>query len=166
MKLSEAKEDFIRQWGELGTNWGINKTKAQIHALLMISSQPMCADQIMEALGISRGNVCMNLKSLLEWGLIYKGCRDDCRKEYYVAEKEMFKIFRQILLNRKKQELEPLLKMMDNYSNVEENCTESKAFCNMVRDIKYFSSKADATLDRILHTNPDWFMGSFLRMIK
>lgn len=166
MNLSEAKTNFIQQWGELGTNWGINKTKAQIHALLMISSKPMCADQIMEALEISRGNVCMNLKALLDWGLIHKMCQEGCRKEFYVAEKEMFKIFRQILLHRKKQELEPILKMMEEYSGVEENCNESKAFCSMVRDIKYFSTKADATLDRLLQTNPDWFMGSFLRMIK
>ncbi len=166
MKLDEAKRNFVQRWGDLGNHWGINKTKAQIHALLLISSKPKCADQIMEELQISRGNVCMNLKALLEWGLVYKECFDGCRKEYYVAEKEMFKIFHQILLHRKKQELEPLVKMMDDYIGIEENCEESEAFCSMVRDIKYFSTKADTTLDRLLNTNSEWFMGSFLRMIK
>jgi DNA-binding transcriptional regulator GbsR (MarR family) len=166
MKFSEAKETFIQRWGDLGTKWGINRTMAQIHALLLVSAKPHCADDIIELLHISRGNACMNLKSLVEWGLVYKKCREGCRKEYYVAEKDMYQVFRQIIIHRRKEELEPLLLMMENYSDIEENCTESSEFCKVVRDIKYFSKKADSTLDSLLKTSPDWFVGSFLRMFR
>ncbi len=166
MEYSEAKKTFIQQWGELGTQWGINRTMGQIHALLLITAQPLCSDQIMEKLEISRGNTCMNLKALAEWGLVHKRCKDDCRKEYYIAEKEMYKVFRQIVLHRKRQELDPLLEMMDQYTSVEEHCHESSEFCKVIKDIKFFSAKADATLDSLLRTDRDWFVGSFMRMIK
>lgn len=67
-KLKESKEEFIAQWGALGTQWGINRTMAQIHALLMISAQPMCTDEVMEELEVSRGNAHTNLKELVAWG--------------------------------------------------------------------------------------------------
>ena len=166
MDYSVAKENFIKQWGELGTKWGISKTMGQVHACLLISCRPLCMDQIMENLSISRGNACMNLKALQEWGLVTKTCKDGCRKEYFEAEKDMYSVFRQIVINRKKQELEPLVRMMEEYAEVEENCIESQEFCKVIKDIRYFSNKADSTLDRLLSTNPDWFIGSFLRMIR
>jgi DNA-binding transcriptional regulator GbsR (MarR family) len=166
MSFSHTKSAFIQRWGELATKWGINKTMGQIHALLLISTKPYCSDEIMETLNISRGNTCMNLKSLVEWGLVYKNCQDGCRKEYYVAEKDMYKVFRQIVIHRRKEELEPLLEIMEHYDGVEENCPESSEFCRVLKDIKFFSLKADATLDSLLKTNPDWFVSSFLRMIR
>ncbi len=166
MSFSKTKSAFIQRWGELATKWGINKTMGQIHALLLISAKPYCSDEIMETLNISRGNTCMNLKSLVEWGLVYKNCQDGCRKEYYVAEKDMYKVFRQIVIHRRKEELEPLLEIMEHYDGVEENCPESSEFCRVLKDIKFFSLKADATLNSLLKTNPDWFVSSFLRMIR
>ncbi|MCL4111909.1 UNVERIFIED_CONTAM: hypothetical protein GTU68_063561 [Idotea baltica] len=138
----------------------------QIHALLLISAKPLCSDDIMEDLQISRGNTCMNLKTLVAWGLVEKKCVDGCRKEYYSAEKDMYKVFRQIVIHRKKEELEPLLRMMENYKDVEENCTESAEFCKVLKEIKFFSRKADATLDALLKTSPDWFTGSFFKMLR
>ena len=166
MEYGEAKSTFIKQWGDLGTKWGINRTMGQIHACLLISPEPLCTDQVMERLSVSRGNACMNLKALQEWGLIDKKCVDGCRKEYYSAEKDMYKVFRQIIIRRKKEELEPLVHMMETYAKVEEACPESSEFCKVMKDIRYFSAKADTTLDSILSTNPDWFIGSFLRMIR
>ena len=166
MDYGEAKSTFIKQWGDLGTKWGINRTMGQIHACLLISPKPLCTDQIMQKLAISRGNTCMNLKALQEWGLIYKECVDGCRKEYYVAEKDMFTVFRQIVIHRKKEELDPLVRLMETYGDVEENCPESSEFCKVITDIRYFSTKADTTLDSLLSANPEWFIGSFLRMIR
>ena len=166
MSFTDTKSTFIQRWGDVATKWGINKTMGQIHALLLISAQPYCSDQIMESLQISRGNTCMNLKALVEWGLVYKRCVDGCRKEYYVAEKDMYKIFRQIVIHRRREELEPLLAMMEHYNDVEEKCSESTEFCKVLKDIKFFSRKADATLDSLLKTNPDWFVSGFLRMIR
>ena len=165
MQFDNAKQSFIANWGELGTKWGISKTKAQMHALLLISPNPLCTDQIMAELEISRGNACMNLKGLSDWGLVHKKCMEGCRKEYYYAEKDIFIVFRQILIHRKKEELEPLLMLLDNCSSVEESCQDSTEFCKIIKELKIFSSKADTTLDKLLQTNPNWFVTSFLRMI-
>ncbi len=166
MEYIEARGNFIKHWGDLGTKWGINKTMGQIHGLLLISSTPLCMDEVMQQLEISRGSACMNLKSLVEWGLVYRKCQDGCRKEFFQAEKDMFKVFRQIVIHRKREELEPLIHMIDQYDDIQKECPESSEFCKVLKDIKYFSTKADATLDSLLQTSPDWFIGSFLRMIR
>lgn len=166
MEFGEARETFITRWGELGPKWGISKTKAQIHALLLISPEQLNVDQIMSALDISRGNACMSLKSLMEWELVYKDCQMGCRKEYYSAEKDMFTVFRRIIIHRKEKELEPLLHMMDDYACIEDRCAQSKEFCQVMSDIRVFAHKADATLDSLLKASPDWFMRSFLSLLK
>ena len=74
--LDEAKEDFITQWGAMGSAWGVNRTLAQIHALLIVSSEPMTTDQVMEELQISRGNAHTNLRELVDWGLLRSLYRD------------------------------------------------------------------------------------------
>ena len=71
MQLQEAKEKFVQAWGAFGTNWGINRTMAQVHALLLVSQQALSADDIMESLNISRGNANMNVRALIDWGLVY-----------------------------------------------------------------------------------------------
>ena len=75
MKLAEAKQQFIQSWGALGSQWGINKTMAQIHALLMISECPLSADEMMETLLISRGNVNTNTRALIDWGIVEKSSK-------------------------------------------------------------------------------------------
>ncbi|HBR53549.1 MAG TPA: transcriptional regulator, partial [Flavobacteriaceae bacterium] len=72
MEFKEAKEKFISTWGNLGSLWGINKAMAQIHALLFVSPAPLSMEDIMEALDISRGNASMNLRGLIDWGIVYK----------------------------------------------------------------------------------------------
>jgi len=166
MDFGEAKNTFIERWGELGPKWGISKSKAQIHALLLIAPKEMNVDEIMEALQISRGSACMSLKTLLEWKLIYKDCQDGCRKEYYTAEKDMHHVFRQIIIHRKQEELEPLVNMMDDYACIEGSCASSKEFCHVMKDIRLFANKADSTLDALLKTSPDWFVRSFMALVK
>ncbi len=166
MNFQEKRSNFIKKWGDISTSWGINRTMGQIHALLLTSAKPLCTDHIMQNLEISRGNACMNLKTLVEWNLIYKECMDGCRKEYYTAEKDMYKIFRQVVIHRRREELDPLLNLMAEYEHVEALCPESTEFCDVLKDIKYFSRKADATLESLLSTDPDWFVGSFLKMFR
>ena len=72
MNLEEAKNKFIQSWGTLGSQWGINRTMSQIHALLLVSAEPLSAEDVMEQLNISRGNANMNLRALMDWGLVTK----------------------------------------------------------------------------------------------
>jgi DNA-binding transcriptional regulator GbsR (MarR family) len=167
MEWQEGKDKFLQAWGTLGTSWGINRTMAQIHALMMISPRALSADEVMEELQISRGNANMNIRALMDWGLVYKELRAGDRREYFVAEKDMWKVVRQIILNRKKRELEPILKILEEISGVNENDSEeAKALAKAVNDIKLFSSKADATLDMLVKADSNWFVGTFMKMIK
>ena len=112
LQLSEAKNQFISNWGAFATHWGINKTMAQVHALLLINTKPLCAEDIMEQLQISRGNVNMNVRELIDWNLVERITIVGERKEYFSAEKDIWKVVTQIIKERKKRELEPMLRLM------------------------------------------------------
>ena len=120
MKLTEAKQQFISSWGAFGTQWGINRTMAQIHALLLISTKPITQDDIMEELSISRGNVNMNIRELISWNLVERVILPGERKEFFTAEKDIWKVATQIVKERKKRELDPMLKLLSQLKNVEE----------------------------------------------
>lgn len=165
MKIDEAKQEFIQAWGTLGSNWGINRTMAQVHALLLISSEPLCADDIMEKLKISRGNANMNIRALIDWGLVFKQLKPGERREYFVSERDMWKVVRQIIIHRKKKELEPVIKILDNVSHVEGSSEEKEAFLEVIKDIQLFATKADKTLDKMIESDANWLMKTFMKMI-
>ncbi len=166
MQFQEGKEKFLQAWGALGSNWGINRTMAQIHALLLIAPQALCADDIMEELQISRGNANMNLRALMDWGLVYKELKAGERKEFFVAEKDMWEVVKKIIIQRKKKELEPMLKVLDEIANVESDDPRAKEFTQVIHDIRLFSNKADATLDTLTKSDSNWFVGTFMKMIR
>jgi DNA-binding transcriptional regulator GbsR (MarR family) len=166
MEFQEGKEKFLQAWGTLGSDWGINRTMAQVHALLMISPQALSADEIMKELKISRGNSNMNIRALMDWGLVYKELKAGDRKEYFSAEKDMWIVIKQIMQQRKKRELEPIVKLLDELSGVRAEDTASEEFVNVVRDIKLFAGKADSSLDALIKADSNWFLGTFLKMIR
>ncbi|MDP4711571.1 MAG: transcriptional regulator [Saprospiraceae bacterium] len=166
MTIEEGKEKFIQSWGALGTSWGINRTMAQIHALLLIHETPLSADEIMQELQISRGNANMNIRALIDWGLVHKELKAGERKEYFVAEKDMWEVIRRIIAQRKKKELEPMLKVLDELTEVKGSPQETENFTKVIRDIKLFSSKADSMLDALVKSDSNWFVGTFMKMIK
>ncbi len=166
MELKEGKERFIQSWGALGSSWGISRTMAQIHALLLISLEPLSAEDIMEELQISRGNANMNIRALIDWGLVYKELKPGERKEFFVAEKDMWEVVKNIITQRKKKELEPMLRVLDEISEVEGNTPEAAEFQEVVKDIKLFSNKADSTLDTLVKSDSNWFVGTFMKMIR
>ncbi len=165
MELDEAKAKFVQAWGAFGSNWGINRTMAQVHALLLVSPQALCADDIMEQLQISRGNANMNIRALIDWGLVYKELRPGERREYFIAEKDIWIVVRQIIIHRKKKELEPALKILEEVQNVESDSPEKENFVKMIRDIELFSRKADVLLDKLIEADAAWLLGTFLKMI-
>ena len=165
MKLEEAKEKFVLAWGTFGTNWGINKTMAQAHALLLVSSVPISADDIMGQLNISRGNANMNIRALIDWGLVYKEQKIGERREYFLAEKDIWTVIRQIITHRKRIELEPALQVLGEVQRVEEEGNEKEQFIRMIQEIELFSKKADVLLEKLIEADAAWLMGTFLKMI-
>jgi DNA-binding transcriptional regulator GbsR (MarR family) len=132
----------------------------------MVSPEPLTADQIMEALEISRGNANMNIRALLDWGLVYKQLKSGERKEFFSAEKDMWIVTRQIIINRKKRELEPMIKVLDELAAVQPSCPQGEHFCHVMEDIRKFSSKANNTLDTLIKADSNWFTNMFLHLVR
>jgi len=168
MKLTEAKQQFISSWGAFGTHWGINRTMAQIHALLLVSADPMTQDDIMEELNISRGNTNMNIRELINWGLVERVILPGERKEYFSAEKDIWKVMRQIVKERKKRELEPMLKLLNQLEEVEGDKRDKniKTFVETVSGIKRLGKQADKTLDVMIRAEENWFVSSLVKFFK
>ncbi len=166
MELQEAQDKFIQAWGTLGSHWGINRTMAQVHALLLISENPLSAEEIMGTLKISRGNANMNIRALIDWGLVFKELKPGERKEFFVAEKEMWEVIRKIIIQRKKKELEPIIRVLNDISEVNEDDKEAEEFRKVIKDIRLFAQKADSTLEGLVKSDQNWFVGTFLNMIK
>jgi len=168
MKLIEAKQQFISSWGAFGTHWGINRTMAQIHALLLISHDPMTQDDIMEELNISRGNTNMNIRELINWGLVERVLLSGERKEFFSAEKDIWKVVKQIVKERKKRELEPMLQLLDKLEEVEGDKRDKnvKTFVDTVSGIKKLGRQADKTLDMMIKAEESWFVGTMMKFFK
>ena len=145
MKLTEAKQQFISSWGAFGTYWGINRTMAQIHALLMVSPNPITQDDVMEQLNVSRGNVNMNIRDLITWGLVDRVIVQGERKEYFTAEKDTWKVATQIIKERKKRELDPMLKLLAQLEKIEGDKKDKdvKQFVDTVSGIRKLGNQAD-----------------------
>lgn len=108
-QLRHAQDLFIRRWGEMGQTWGINRTMAEIHALLYIVGYPLCTDDVMDRLNISRGNASMNLRALCDWGIIRRNHRRGERREYFESLSDVWEIFSIIVAERKRREMDPVL---------------------------------------------------------
>lgn len=108
-EIAEAQQRFIAAWGQMGSVWGISRTMAEVHALLYITAEALCTDDIMDRIGISRGNASMSLRALLEWGVISRTHKRGDRKEYFEADLDIWSMFRSIVRERMKREIEPLV---------------------------------------------------------
>lgn len=105
--LHEAQEQFILEWGRMSSSWGINRTMAQILALLFTASQPMTVDEIMERLRISRGNASMSLRDLMDWGIVRRFRRPGERRDTYISESDPWIMFAKVVRERKRREVDP-----------------------------------------------------------
>ena len=108
-RLHDVQDLFIRRWGEMGATWGINRTMAEIHALLFITGKPLCTDDVMERLNISRGNASMSLRALQDWGIIRRFHRRGERREYFESLSDIWELFSIIAAERKRREMDPVL---------------------------------------------------------
>lgn len=163
MDFHESRQSFIEKWGALGINWGVNRILGQIHGLLLTSCQPMCSDDIMEYLDISRGSANTNLRILQDWNLVHKAHVTESRKEFFVAEKDMWTIFVIIVKQRRKKELDPLLESLKVLANLQPSCQDSQEFSNMVESIDLFSRKVDKALNQIVKEKPNMIVSAYLK---
>ncbi|MCH8527281.1 MAG: transcriptional regulator [Kiritimatiellae bacterium] len=146
-----ARDEFVAQWGAISSSWGINRTMAQIHALLLVSTEPMFTDQIMEQLEISRGNAHSNLKELVNWGIVKSVFKKGDRKEYFEAEKDVWRMFCTITRERKRREIDPALdvlkKCADKTGDME--CPECKAFHEQMKQLTEFVEMISSLMDKL-----------------
>jgi DNA-binding transcriptional regulator GbsR (MarR family) len=112
VQLSPAAQKFVLHWGEMGTRWGINRTVAQIHALLFISPKPLTAEQIADTLEVARSNVSTSLKELQGWGIVKITHVMGDRRDHFESMKDVWEMFRIILDERKRRECDPTLNML------------------------------------------------------
>lgn len=168
MELPEAKQRFIEAWGKLGSEWGINRTMAQVHALLLISPEALTTEEIMESLSISRGNANMTVRDLINWGLVEKQHKPGERKEYFFADKDVWNIARQVAKERRKRELDPVIKILDELSKVQGDAKDPafKTFNKSVTDINKLAKNVDKTLETMIKADESWFWGSVLKIFK
>jgi DNA-binding transcriptional regulator GbsR (MarR family) len=168
MNFPEAKKQFIQTWGTLGSEWGINRSMAQVHALLLIAPKPLTTEDVMAELSISRGNANTNLRDLINWTLVSKELVPGDRKEYFIAEKDIWEIARRIAKERKRREIEPVLKALSQLNEFEgtKSNPDHKAFTETVSSLTNFVGKMDKSVDVMLKADESWFFSTLLKLLK
>lgn len=166
MEYKEAKNKFIQTWGSLGSQWGINKTMAQIHALLMVSQDTLSMEDIMDELHISRGNASMNLRALIDWGIVFKEYKPGERREYFSAENDIDELARKIAKERSKREIKPTLRVLKDVSSIHTNdSTEEAHFKAKTQELYDFVSKADNMLEKIIAQKENWITKTIMKLM-
>jgi len=167
MEFEEAKVNFIQTWGSLGTLWGINKAMAQIHALLLISPEALSMEEIMADLQISRGNTSTNLRSLIEWGIVFKTSKMGDRKEYFSSEKDVYELARQIGRERSRREIQPTLKVLKDVSSIKGDGSEkSNELIKQTKELYVLASKAEDIMQKIVNQDTNWFTKTIFKLLK
>ncbi|MGB6269679.1 MAG: MarR family transcriptional regulator [Olleya sp.] len=167
MKYQEAKEKFISTWGSLGTLWGINKAMAQIQALLFISTKPLSMEDIMEELKISRGNTSMNLRQLMDWGIVTKELIPGERKEFFTTEKDVQELARTIALERSRREIKPVVKILDEVSSIKDDGTEkTKELIKQTKALHELTETMDSMINKLVNHKQNWITKSLLKLFK
>jgi DNA-binding transcriptional regulator GbsR (MarR family) len=167
MDYKEAKNKFVQTWGALGSQWGINKTMAQIHALLMVSHEAVSMEDIMEELQISRGNASMNLRALMDWGIVYKEYKAGERREFFTAEKDLDELAVKISRERSKREIKPALKVLKEVSSISaDNTAEERHFVDQTNKLYDFVLQADNVLDKITEYKDNWLAQLLVKFMR
>ena len=167
MEFQEAKNKFVQSWGALGSQWGINKTMAQIHALLLVSADALSMEEVMEELQISRGNASMNLRALMDWGIVYKEYKAGERREYFTAEKDLDELAVKIAKERSKREIKPALKVLKEVStSTVIETQEHYHFVDQTTKLYDFVQKADNMLDKITELKDNWLGRLLVKIMK
>ncbi len=167
MEYQEAKNKFISTWGVLGTSWGINKAMAQIHALLWISPEALSMEDIMKELRISRGNTSMNLRQLIDWGIVFKETKAGDRKEYFTSEKDVQELARQVAKERSKREIKPVIKVLKEVSSIKNDSSENtKELIKQTKALYDLVESMDTMIDKVVNQEKNWMTKVLIKFIK
>ena len=166
-QLTAARDEFIAQWGAMGGAWGINRTMAQVHALLMTSERALTTDEVMEDLKISRGNAHQNLRELVGWGLVRNVVRKGERKEYFESEKDVWRMFCIVSRERRRREIEPALRTLRACEEQTRGLKGEKAdtFNRQIKALSEFVTQIDAIMDRISKSEQSAIMPLLLKVL-
>jgi DNA-binding transcriptional regulator GbsR (MarR family) len=167
MNYEEAKDKFISTWGSLGSLWGINKAMAQIQALLFISTKPLSMEEIMEELKISRGNTSMNLRQLIDWGIVTKELIPGERKEFFSTEKEVEQLAKTIAKERSRREIKPVIKVLKDISSIKTDESEkTKELIRQTKALHELTENADALINSLVTKDQSWVTKTLMKFIK
>lgn len=164
MTLSPTEQKYILHWGEMGNRWGVNRTVAQIHALLFLSNKPLNAEDIVEALNVARSNVSNSLKELQSWGLVKVVHVMGDRRDHFTALQDVWEIFRVIMEERKRREIDPTLSVMRECSiEGEQDTALDPATKERMDQVLAFLEMLTATYEDYKHLPPATLQ-KFLKM--
>lgn len=165
-QLQASRERFVAAWGDMASNWGINKTMARIHAHLMASEAALSTDEIMEALAISRGNANMNLRALADWGLIRRVSVGSERKEYFQSEKDVWHMCCRIARERKKREIEPVIGTLEECLREAGDGQDAAAFRKRLTDLLELVKMLDFVLGKVAAQEKNDVLPRVLKLMK
>jgi len=155
MNLTPTMQKYILHWGEMGTRWGVNRTVAQIHALLFLVNQPLHAEEIAETLTVARSNVSNSLKELQSWGLVRITHVAGDRRDHFIALQDVWEIFRVIMEQRKRREIDPTLSVLRECAlEAEEDQGLERATKAKMEQVLAFLEMLTATYDDYKHLPP------------
>jgi DNA-binding transcriptional regulator GbsR (MarR family) len=159
--LDQSKALLVRRWGELGGYWGISRTMAEIHALLFVSGQPLCTDDVMAQLHVSRGNASMNLRALVDWGLVQRVHQLGDRKEYFQADTDVWHMFETIMRERRRREVEPIIATIERCRKMiaqaagEGGAAGAPDFCRRLDELQDFLTTMSALFELVVRFGGD-----------
>jgi DNA-binding transcriptional regulator GbsR (MarR family) len=142
---------------------------AQVHALLLVSDELLSTEDVMEKLQISRGNANINVRALIDWGLIDRTNVKGDRKEYFIAEKDIWKIATLIVNERRKREVEPILKALKQVKDIDAKSgdkKEIKQFTDFIESLEKFTGTIDGVFEKFCRADQSWFTGTILKLFK
>ncbi|UZR94854.1 GbsR/MarR family transcriptional regulator [Chondrinema litorale] len=168
MELDKAKMEFVQTWGALGSSWGIPRSMAQIHALLLSNKNELSTEEIMEAIQLSRGNVNINLRELINWKLVSKQNKLGERKEFFAASHNIWEISKNIMQERKRRELQPVQDLLISLKNesLEGDDEEVLHFKEMVKSLDEFISQMDQLSELMIRLNDNMFFKKVIQMFQ
>ncbi|HYS78727.1 MAG TPA: MarR family transcriptional regulator [Candidatus Dormibacteraeota bacterium] len=154
-KLSPVHQKFVLHWGEMGTRWGVNRTVAQVHALLYLSDGPLNAEQIAGTLGVARSNVSTSLRELQGWGIVRLVHVMGDRRAHYESMQDVWEMFRVILQERKRREVDPTLAMLRAcVAELGKSGADARARRRLAALLDFFETMAGCT-EEVVHLPPE-----------